>query len=680
MLIFLWLNILAGCCAYLIVYKALRIKGAVDSFIALFVVYLSQVVLIEIVLGIAGALYLKNVIILNFALFLGIYLLTKNRKSSFSAPGLSLYFKRLLKNKLYIFIFSVALSFAITKVLVNLFNPPFGWDSLNYHFTFAVEWLKHGNLVNPITVFDDPGPTYYPVNGSLFFLWLILPFNSVFLADLGQLPFFILALISVYGISRKIGLNQALSFYAAALFGVIPNFFKQLQIAYVDIMVGALILAGINYLLKLDKEFNKRNALIYSLSLGLLIGTKITALPFSILLVIPFIILLFRAPSKASLFLILISCIFIWGGFGFIRNFMDTGNPLYPLNCKLFNIHIFSGVMEKVSYSSQSEASDYSLGKMLFHEGLGPQGPLFILPGVVLALPLALFRRRNELKFSLIYFLCLPFLFYLVWRLVIPLGNLRYLYAFMGMGIILGFYILDTLGVKKIIRDILVALCVFGSMFELAKRQELVASIILTILVFLILINFKRIKIPPKLMLIICALIAFGMLIYAQAYYNANEYSRYFKMVKYSGFWPDATKAWEWLNSNTQGNNIAYAGRPVPFPLYGTGFKNNVYYVSVNKVEPAKLHYFKGGNYNWGGSYEYLHRNLERKGNYREDALFSDWIHNLSGRGIDYLFIYSLHRTKEVEFPIEDSWAKARLDRFELVFTNKMVHIYKVIK
>lgn len=69
--------------------------------------------------------------------------------------------------------------------------------------------------------------------------------------------------------------------------------------------------------------------------------------------------------------------------------------------------------------------------------------------------------------------------------------------------------------------------------------------------------------------------------------YIRNEYPRYIKTVKYSGFWPDAAEAWNWLNSNTTGNNIAYVGRPVPFPLYGSNFKNNVYYVSVNRIDPA---------------------------------------------------------------------------------------------
>lgn len=150
-------------------------------------------------------------------------------------------------------------------------------------------------------------------------------------------------------------------------------------------------------------------------------------------------------------------------------------------------------------------------------------------------------------------------------------------------------------------------------------------------------------------------------------------------MTKYSGFWPDATLAWAWLNANTQGNNIAYVGRPVPFPLYGSNFKNNVFYVSVNKTEPAKLHYFPHSRYIWEYEFRSLHKNLEEEGNYRENADYATWLNNLLKRNTDYLFVYSLHQTKEIVFPIEDRWAKNNSTRFMPVFTNETIHIYKII-
>lgn len=682
MFIFLLLNILVLACAFLIVYKSLRIEWAVDSIIALFVVYLSQIIFIELILGLAGALYLKNVILLSLVLFLGAYLLTKNKELNLLPLNFTLYFKKLLSNKLFSFIFSVAASFAIVKILVNLLNPSFGWDSLNYHFTFPVEWLKHGNLNVPIVIFDDPSPTYYPLNGSLFYLWLIFPFKSVFLADLGQFPFFVIAVISVFGISRKIGLSRAYAFYSVALFVLIPNFFKQLQVAYVDVMVGCLFLTAVNFLLSLKDKFNLSNALIYGLSLGLLIGTKTVALPYSVLLIIPFLVISFKDYKRAGLGVVVMLCLLVFGGFSYFRNLIETGNPLYPLDFRLLNLHIFKGVMDKAVYSSHFSSADYAFSKMLFHEGLGAQSLLLILPGIFLAFPVAFFRRRKELDINLSYFFLLPILIYLVYRFCIPLANLRYLYALMGIGVILGFYIFDILKVKKIMLNILVIICIFASISELAKRQELVASLILSAASFLILINIKRIGLfnNKRLILPLIFTLTLGTLLCAERFYKTNEFPRYYKMVKYSGFWPDATKAWNWLNNNTVGNNIAYTGRAVPFPLYGSSFKNNVYYVSVNKTQPAKLHYFNHSRYEYGPGFESLLKTIEQENNYRGNADYSIWRSNLLRANTDYLFVYSLQQTKSTIFPLEDNWAMVNPDKFKPIFTNNTIHIYRIIK
>ncbi len=682
MFIFLFLNILVLGSASFIVYKALRIKGVVDSVIALFVIYFSQIVFMELVLGVAGALYLTNVVALSFALFISAYLLTKKNEFCFSYLKFNQYFNELLSNKLYIFIFSIAASFFLVKILVNLFNPPFGWDSLNYHFTFPVEWLKHGNLSTPITVFDDPSPTYYPINGSLFYLWLILPLKSVFIADLGQLPFFVIAVISVYSISQKIGLNRSFSFYSAVLFALIPNFFKQLQIAYVDVMVGALFLVCLNWLFLLKQNFTWQNILIYSLSLGVLIGTKTTALAFSALLIVPFILMCFKNYRKVNLGLVFIVCILFFGGFSYLRNLIETGNPLYPLDFGLFDINIFKGVMGKAVYAAHFDAWDYSLGKMLFHEGLGAQALLFILPGIFLALPVAFIKRKKELNFSFIYFLALPILIYFVYRYIIPLANVRYLYAGMGSGVVLGFYVFDILKIKKAVINFLVFVCIFSSVPSLAKRQELAASLILTVVAFLFLTNFKRMSLftDKKITLIAIVILIFSLLFLGGKYYNKNEFRRYYKMVKYSGFWPEAAKAWDWLNSNTIGNNIAYTGRAVPFPLYGSGFKNSAYYVSVNKIQPAKLHYFNNSKYEYEPGFESLLKTIEQENNYRGNADYKTWLDNLLNTNTDYLFVYSLQQTRSTIFPLEDNWAMVNPYKFKLVFTNNTIHIYRIIK
>jgi hypothetical protein len=588
-----------------------------------------------------------------------------------------------LNENVSLFLISAVICYAIVKLFVNLVNPPSGWDSINYHFTFAVEWLKHANLTMPPTVFDDPSPTYYPINGSLFYLWFIMPLRNVFLADLGQVPFYILSVLSVYSIARKCGLNKNYAIYSAGLFLLIPNFFKQLQIAYVDVMVAGLFLACVNFLLEARLNFSWPNIIGYSMSLGLLLGTKTVAMPYSALLFLPFTYLWLKNKWNISYLIFVLTAVLSLGGFSYIRNYLEAGNPLYPLNFTIFGKPIFKGVMDSVVYRAHFKIGDYSLSKALFHEGLGLQTLVFILPGIFLALPLAI-KKRKGLDFVLVYFMLLPLLLYFVYRYLIPLANLRYLYCLLGIGIVLGFYVAERLKIPKGIISLAVIVCVIASMTELAKRQELVTAAILSVLTFVLLLIFRT-KIKFNILSsrnsgIIFMIILASFLAISERWYLKNEFSRYSKMTKYSGFWPEATEAWDWLNRSTKGDNIAYAGRPVPFPLYGSSFKNNVYYVSVNKTDPAMLHYYPHGKYEWGDDFESEHKNFAAPGNYRADADYNVWLNNLKSRNIDYLFVYSLHQTKDIIFPIEDSWAAANPQKFQTLFFSKSIHVYKVIE
>jgi hypothetical protein len=458
---------------------------------------------------------------------------------------------------------------------------------------------------------------------------------------------------------------------AALLFTLIPNYFKHLKIAYVDAMVAGWFLVCVNWLLVLREDFNRKDALVFGLAFGLLVGTKTVVLPYSVLLLIPFLYLVVARRGWAALGVFIAAAVAL-GGFVYLRNFVETGNPLYPLD---LGKGIFKGVMAGDVYRAHFNVKDYRIDKLLFHEGIGLQSLIFILPGMFLALPLAIVTER-KLDFILGYTLLLPLLLYLAYRYCIPLVNTRYIYSLFGVGMVVAFCAFTALKIPKRVVAAIAGICALASLAELAKAQELIASIVLAAALFFILAHLVRrpIMLGAGLMVFVFLLPVF------EQDYVKNEYPRYLKMVKYSGFWPDAAKAWDWLNNHTTGNNIAYTGRPVPFPLYGTKFKNNVYYVSVNKTDPVKLHYFPNSRYSWGYDFLSLHQNLEARGNYRGDANYVTWQENLLRRNTDYLFIYSLHQTKEVIFPLEDQWAQSYPAVFNPVYLNKTVHIYRVIR
>ncbi|MCU0666084.1 MAG: DUF2079 domain-containing protein [Candidatus Omnitrophica bacterium] len=666
MIAFLFSNIVVLTCAVVLSKNILRITNALECGIASFILYSAQIVFTEILLGVFERLTFSNLILVHSGILVLVLACARQKNKRISRIDFPL-------NKLERFICASIISFLLVKMAVVLLNPPMGWDAINYHLTFPVQWLKNANLNIPVVVGDDPSPTYYPINASLYYFWLILPFKSVFLADAGQFPFWLLSVLLVYKIIRFFKADREVSFYGACLFAVIPNLFRQISIAYVDLMVAGLFLSGLYYLFVLSKEFSFKNTILFAISAGLMIGVKTIALPYAFLLALPYGYICLRNLKKIYLPVIAIGLIFIFGAFSYLRNFIETGNPFYPLNFSLFGKAVFPGVMDMAVYRAHFTSSAYSLKKILFGEGLGLQTVIFILPVVFLAPVFLLFKEKNK-NFILGFFSVMPLLFWFVYRYYIPLANLRYLYAFFGISMAWAFYIIWQLKVPiKIIRWA-VFVCFLCSFPEMAKKIELVISLVLAAVLFFASFRLRLKKSHYPLILVFILL----SLVFAQKYHQKNEFARYRKMVKSSGFWPDATEAWEWLNQNTKTDNIAYTGRPVPFPLYGANFKNNVFYVSVNKIDPVKLHYFPESSYKWGIDFMDMHLSFQQPNNYRGMASYADWLGNLKRRGAGYLFVYSLHQTKQLVFPIEDQWAKAHPENFTLVFDNRETRIYKL--
>jgi hypothetical protein len=677
--------------SWLLTKKYFDVRLFSESVLTCFLLSLAQIVSVGLFLGIIGQLYSWNVFMAHLAILLTIYLiLAKKEMPVFVKPNLEPF----LSSNLLILAFAIFSSFFLIKSFYNLINPPLSPDSLQFHLAFPAAWIRSGSLTNPFFVFGaspimNPGSletgslSYYPINAQLFFTWLMLPLRNAFLADLGEAPFYIIGIIAVYSILRKYNLNPRIALLSGFLWALIPNIFKQLRTgSLIDVICSVLLLLVLYTLLLLKRDFGFRNAILFGISVGLLIGSKITNFVW-IAAFLPFICyLLFRAAKTQKLTLgkmvsslgIITFMIVLFGGYIYLKNYFFTGNPWFPVNFKIFGRTIFAGLLDNATYAKHMAQNDrFDLMNILFHEGLGVQFLTLILPCTFI--PLIFYKylkgKVKPLGEHLLLFLT-PLIMLILYVAFIDVWRTRYFFPYLTLGLVIGIIFITRLPRADKYLAFISGVSILAAAFELAKGYELVISILLSLALFIGLAVYKKQvaafykrKTFSKVMLI--GFLAGSLfLVYFNHKYDREEFDRYpLSFSKREAWQVDLGKGWRWLNQQTkEGARIAYTGRSEFYPLFGARLKNSVEYISINAKETLP--------YN------------QPDGLCRQAKDFSAWIENLKKAKIEYLFAaLPCFENREVDdpakFPVEDEWAATHPEYFQLLFSNSLSRIYKVL-
>lgn len=661
-----------------------------DLILAGFILFFSQIVLVENLLGIFGKLYFGNVFFAHLLIFVLALLLCINRKTSyFSRPDLGFIFK----SNLLLYALAVFAAFFLAKTFVNLVTPPLSPGSMQQHLVFPATWITSGNLDNPFQIFgsipilnpagfETSSASYYPINAQLFYTWLMLPLRNAFLADAGEAPFYIIGIIAVYSILKKYNVNRCIALLSGFLWALIPNIFKQLRLgSEIDVICAVLLLLVFEAVLLLRQDFNLSNTVLFGISVGLLVGTKIINLVWlaGFSPVICYILFnaikssRFKLGKKVLFFGVMVLTVILFGGYIFIKNYIFIGNPLFPVNIKIFGKTIFKGLLNSAEYKMQVASWGLDLKKIIFKEGLGVQFIALILPGIFA--PFIFFKYLKD-RFSplgeYILLFSAPLIMLVLYGVSINVYTVRYFFPFLSIGLLSAviFAAKFSYGNKYLI--FISAISIIFASFQLANGPELAVSILLSVFLFMALAIYKKQVaefyeskgLSKAIFLALAALVLF--LVYFNNDYNKEEFNRYpLSFSKKESAQRDIGRGWKALNELTgKGSRVAYTGRQEYYPLYGTGLKNRPMYVSVNEKEMAP--------YN------------SPDGLYRKVKDFSAWRNNLKKHNIEYLFIaHPVFNNREsvdpAKFPIEDEWAIAHPEDFQLVFNNSLTRIYKVL-
>ena len=240
----------------------------------------------------------------------------------------------------------------ITASLIGLIQltraiiiPPLSWDSLTYHMTLAGLWVQNGGYTRLLIPDAWDCYSHFPSNGEVFFSWLMLPFQSDLIANLGNFPFLMLGALAVYGLARELEIDRETSLLAAIMVSLSPPLFVYIITQYVEVQYFAEELCGVFFLSRYAKNGRLRDGIMAFVALGLAAGTKVTTLQLLLLSVVAIVGLSLwkRANRKALLycgiFIAAITASVPW----YVRNWLETGSPLYPFSLSIGGMKIFQG-------------------------------------------------------------------------------------------------------------------------------------------------------------------------------------------------------------------------------------------------------------------------------------------------------------------------------------------------
>jgi hypothetical protein len=246
-------------------------------------------------------------------------------------------------------VFTASLTFVLGYVGALVYHqallPITSTDVLTYHAPAAVQWLQTHRLGVYETWFFNPANSYSPLAGSAFIAFLIGPMGNDVLArfvGVGPLIFLFFVLTDLL---RRLNVRVAVAAVIAVAAVLARPFISQSIVAKDDLFVAAFAIATLNAMMMPADKRNPIGSIVAGLSLGLLLATKYTAL-----YALPLVVLMVDGPLRrgwrgrdyAVAALVAIAMAGPW----YARNWVLTGNPLYPTDVRVFGITLFRGMFQ----------------------------------------------------------------------------------------------------------------------------------------------------------------------------------------------------------------------------------------------------------------------------------------------------------------------------------------------
>ncbi len=394
--------------------------------------------------GIFGQFFLNFVIGLEaIVFFLGItlaLLLRRNLLSTFYQRLLVL--REPLKKVEVLVLFSIFITGLIslkqlaTRVIID-------YDSLWYHLPTMARWYQEGAFIRlddfmRTGVWTTDQITFYPYNWEVLCTLFLMPFREDFLVTLPNLIAWFVLGLSVYLLSISLGANRFYGMAASALVLNIPLIIQHINSLHIDMPFAAFFMASLFFAGSYSRSCSYIDLSLFFIALGMLLGIKMSAVGYGALPILALLMLITRRLLKggldvfklkqvkleATVIVIGLLGLFFLGGYWYLKNWIEAGNPLGDIQVKVANVLLFPGSMELSKLRETNLASLFSFTNLAHWKILGVQAivrlqlPFFILLFQALLLPYLLFNKQRKIQDPFLLGVLLVVLFgagYLYW-------------------------------------------------------------------------------------------------------------------------------------------------------------------------------------------------------------------------------------------------------------------------
>jgi hypothetical protein len=236
--------------------------------------------------------------------------------------------------------------YVVAFLLARGTQPITAFDTLTFELPTIADWMRTSSLWHfgqylPIHSFGA-----YPQSGQLVAVMLIAPFRSDAFARFAEYPYVAACGLGVYALARELGALKAHAVaWSAAAVATPALLLPSIDWAKPDAIMLAAFLGGATFLVRHWRTGARSDLLLAAVGFGVAFGAKwygvicVSALLGAWLVVRAVTLRSPRAAAREAM--PLVGIVGALGGFWLVRNWIATGDPLFPVRVSALGVTIF---------------------------------------------------------------------------------------------------------------------------------------------------------------------------------------------------------------------------------------------------------------------------------------------------------------------------------------------------